>query len=209
VARYARQQDRWIRNRFAKRGVPLHRLDTGDVEAWDGCVRDPAFASVEGLLTGAADVVPGRASWCLLAASPLQPVAQHARPDIHTHPAPLRAAPQRWSNPCLPPPPRPRPFGFRIALSVSCDADAVLAWRKYPCAACGRDLNGDQEWQIHLKSRKHWKNVARVQRQAALVAVGGDPRLLPHTKRARSPKGAGAASTSPPSDPAGAGSSGV
>ena len=94
-----------------------------------------------------------------------------------------------------PPPPSlhpPAPTTFP-ASAVSCDADAVLAWRKYPCEACGRELNGDQEWAIHIKSRKHWKNVARVERQVALAAVGGDPRLLPHTKRARSPKARGEA----------------
>jgi hypothetical protein len=186
VARYSRQQDRWIRNRFAKRGVPLHQLDTGDVANWDSVVRDPAYTSVEGLLSGTADVVPG-------AAPALRSPFLFVRRRFLSYKVWLAS---RCASP--PPPPSLHPSHPTFpASAVSCDADAVLAWRKYPCEACGRELNGDQEWAIHIKSRKHWKNVARVERLVALAAVGGDPRLLPHTKRARSPKSRGEAGAGP------------
>ena len=56
---YSKQQERWIRNRFEKRHVPLHKLDTSDVQAWGANVLSPAVASVEALLRGDAEVVPG------------------------------------------------------------------------------------------------------------------------------------------------------
>lgn len=37
--RYAREQDKFIRNRFQRPGVPLTKLDTSDVAVWDDKVR--------------------------------------------------------------------------------------------------------------------------------------------------------------------------
>lgn len=52
--RYAKKQDRWIRNRFASRGMPMRQLDTSDVGAWDETVRQPALSAVRGWLRGEA-----------------------------------------------------------------------------------------------------------------------------------------------------------
>lgn len=50
--RYARKQERWIRNRFAARGLPMTRLDTADAGAWADRVLAPALADVRGWLQG-------------------------------------------------------------------------------------------------------------------------------------------------------------
>lgn len=34
-------------------------------------------------------------------------------------------------------------------------------WRKYECDACGRVLNGEHEWKVHLASRSHKKRAGR------------------------------------------------
>lgn len=95
--KYARRQERWIKNRFVGRGFPVTRLDTTDLSRWDDLVLGPAEAAVSALVSGEGD---------------------HVTP-------------------------------------VS-DADRVHAWKKYSCDLCpGVLINGDLEWERHLKSKKH------------------------------------------------------
>jgi len=55
---YARKQERWLRNRFAQRGVRMLELETGGAnaspEAWEATVLRPALEDVRAWL-GAAD----------------------------------------------------------------------------------------------------------------------------------------------------------
>ena len=50
---YARVQHRFINNRFVRRGIQLHALDTSDVAAWDVAVVRPAQRLVADWLAGA------------------------------------------------------------------------------------------------------------------------------------------------------------
>lgn len=120
--RYARQQNQFVRNRFVKRGVPVVRLDTSDVGAWDAAVREPAFREVEALLRGDAHVVP-----------------------------------------------------------ATSDVDRIKAWKKFHCDVCDRMLDGQRDWDAHLKSRKHRRAVEgqkkrrrRQQHLEAAAARAGD-----------------------------------
>lgn len=49
---YAMKQLSWIRNRFIRRGLTVHRYDSSDAAAWKGAVQAPAFEQVRNLLAG-------------------------------------------------------------------------------------------------------------------------------------------------------------
>ena len=52
---YARKQDRWIRNRFLTRGVPLVRLDTSNISismTWDESISGPVVRDARAWLNG-------------------------------------------------------------------------------------------------------------------------------------------------------------
>ncbi len=49
---YAMKQLSWIRNRFIKRGLTVHELDSSDVQQWDDQVAQPALRQVRELLQG-------------------------------------------------------------------------------------------------------------------------------------------------------------
>lgn len=157
--RYARRQEHWIRNRFARRGVRMLTLDTGAAEAeaeaatmsrgggWDAAVRAPALAAAKAWLAGADDAAAFA-------------VAGAAASD-----APAAGAPT------APAPPLPD------------DATRLFAWRKHACAPCDRVLNGDAEWAAHMTSRGHARAVAAERKRAQLAAERGI--VLPRGKRGR------------------------
>eukprot|EP00056_Hartaetosiga_gracilis_P008202 m.117173 g.117173 ORF g.117173 m.117173 type:complete len:298 (+) comp12868_c0_seq1:803-1696(+) len=35
------------------------------------------------------------------------------------------------------------------------DGSKISKWRKYHCETCDKTLNGDHEWEVHLKTKKH------------------------------------------------------
>ena len=69
--RYAKKQDRWIRNRFEARGVPMTKLDSSDVSRWDDTVLQPALAGVRAWLAsdGGASVTASSSSSASAAAA--------------------------------------------------------------------------------------------------------------------------------------------
>lgn len=126
---YARVQDRFIRNRFAKRGVNLHTIDTSAAAGADAWERDVSH-KVQALVTKwhcgdmslSADAPVDAAA---LSASTVEPSAGAASAGAAS----------------LPP--------------AGSDAASIFAWRKYTCDVCERTCNGDVEWAAHLTSKAH------------------------------------------------------
>jgi hypothetical protein len=50
------------------------------------------------------------------------------------------------------------------------DADRVMEWRKHECTVCQRQFNGQHEWQQHVSSQRHRR---QLERAARLAANGG------------------------------------
>ncbi|XP_043594693.1 tRNA dimethylallyltransferase isoform X2 [Bombus pyrosoma] len=54
--RYARRQEKWIRNRLVRRSdrqvPPIYTLDCTDLDQWNSCVYEPAVAIIEAVLRG-------------------------------------------------------------------------------------------------------------------------------------------------------------
>ena len=129
---YARKQDRWIRNRFEKRGVPLVRVDTAGLEGggggpwWQQHVQGRIVADVAAWLAGGAG------------APALLPPTCGASPAPH----PSAAASSSSSS-----------------SSSSNDLAQILDWGgQRVCETCGgKLLNGRLAWEEHARSRMHKK----------------------------------------------------
>jgi tRNA dimethylallyltransferase len=141
---YARKQDRFIRNRFAKRGVPMTALDTSavgkeaspslappsssdDPDGWNRLVANQAIAETR--------------AWLAAADSENEEEEDDEVGDGHKGPVGL--------VPSAP------------------DSGRIAAWRQYTCDACGgRLLNGEDAWTNHLRSKGHKKATSRAARAA-------------------------------------------
>lgn len=110
--KYARAQAKWIRNRFAKRGVSMLRLDTSRVELWDEKVRIPALDYLGGALDG-------------------------TLPDTE------------------------------LLIPAETDFDKIKAWRKFHCDTCDRSFNGQHEYEHHMNSKQHRRQIAAVAKRGA------------------------------------------
>ena len=149
--RYARAQDKFIRNRLWKRGVPLVQLDSappvGADEGtwWATAVAEPAVRSVQAWLAGAPPPLPA------LAVPPPTPPPASVSTDA------AAAAATSFSADRLP---------------YEDDVTRVFSWDKRRCDACVRVLNGAKEWEDHLRSRAHARVLARQRREAAAAAAG-------------------------------------
>lgn len=63
-------------------------------------------------------------------------------------------------------------------------SNPLLTWKKHTCDVCNRIIDGDHEWAIHLTSRAHRRNVAKLAKHARAPPRGeeGDT-TLPETKK--------------------------
>lgn len=49
-------------------------------------------------------------------------------------------------------------------------ATQVGEWKKFTCELCQKELNGEKEWQVHLKSRSHQKTKRNLKKKAQMPA---------------------------------------
>ena len=63
-------------------------------------------------------------------------------------------------------------------------SNPLLTWKKHTCDVCNRIIDGDHEWAIHLTTRAHRRNVAKLAKHARAPTQGeeGDT-TLPETKK--------------------------
>jgi tRNA dimethylallyltransferase len=148
---YSRKQDRWIRNRFACKGVRLLAVETGDAgrEEEEEVLKSARHSNEAAALPpGAVVELPNgchpSAAWEDRVAAP---VCAAVLGWLETG---ATGVPE-WDAPTTAP-----STGARGAL------DAILTWEQHFCEACdGRVLNGALAWADHVASRGHAKRVAR------------------------------------------------
>ena len=162
---YARKQDRWVRNRFEKRGIPLVRLDTsaleGDAAAaaaaaaaggsagpswWDRCIGAPVAEDVKAWLLALSSEAGLKGAQLLPTTGAAAAVAVGGVADGG---AGVAAAAAPGSAPAAP---LQSPNGYA----------ELLDWGgQKNCDACGRLLNGRRAWEAHIASRLHKKRARR------------------------------------------------
>lgn len=145
--KYAKVQTSWIRRHFQPRAT-IHRLDsTRAGQRWNEEVRAPAIRVLENWLQGKPTVDDATAGFVEV----LQPSSGqgHADPnkkrtrDLEDGQAPLQR-------------------------ETILDA----RWHRFVCNDCdGKVLQGELQWQAHLRSRGHHRCRKRQKRQQLLVAV--------------------------------------
>jgi hypothetical protein len=153
---YARKQDRWIRNRFHKRGVPMTALDTSCVAAaagaggsadadggWGRLVARPAIDEVK--------------AWLARPPSPVRDVAAYADIDGSSSDGDVPEGRVGSAPPALVP--------------AAPEAGRIAAWRQHTCDVCGgKLLNGDHALELHVASKAHRKKAAWKARNEAAAA---------------------------------------
>jgi hypothetical protein len=163
--RYARKQLSWIKNKLAPRcrtlPFPLIKLDSSDVTQWDARVNRPMQAIIEDLSkqikgrpAGIVDISNsseegGSASDLKLQAALLKVQLSRAVLDmcLANGVIVLDATQEEMDDPAN--------GGTGIV------ATDIQSWKKYTCDTCnGKVLNGQHEWNVHLKTSKH-KKMAR------------------------------------------------
>jgi len=136
---YARKQDRWIRNRFEKRGVPLIKLDTSGVGvvggiSWEDAIAAPVLADVGAWFKGGEGGL-------------LPPTKMHKDLKLGASgESPLASS-----------------------SSAPNDLDSIKVWGGQKiCAPCGgRIINGARAWAEHEASRAHKKNILKSRERTA------------------------------------------
>ena len=174
--RYARHQEHWIRNRFERRGVPLLALETGvGGEDWVNLVLLPAVRAARLWLTDGVRPTTDSASRSRLeepatadggdavGASTTAAGAPHAALSSGAH----TGGSGDGGN----------------AAMLPDDATRIFTWRKHHCDACARTLNGDFEWERHLKSRGHSRTIANARLRERLVTERGIELPPPRQRR--------------------------
>lgn len=189
--RYARVQERFIRNRFLKRGMRMRIIDTSggaaSPDAWAASVAGLAERTVRAWLAGgtgleeqeggsssagapaatgsAASSAGGAGKGSRLASVSAAEVAGAARGTLPS--SSTAAGTHATAEPA--------------AASVD-DVTRVFTWQKHACEVCGgRVLNGEKEWADHLCSRGHAGAVKHAAMRAKLLAERGI--ALPERKR--------------------------
>ena len=167
--RYARKQDRWIRNRFVLRGTPLLAVDvtagcTSPAE-WAATVVSPALVAVRAWLGDAS-----RRGWGVVLAELSSQAAGRLPAGARAY-GPGCTAPESTAVVALPPagkrPARRGAPPLQSILAASADAaasgggpvadaDAMRVWRKYRCDTCDRTLDGPGEWQVRCGRWYSW-----------------------------------------------------
>ena len=179
--RYARKQVRWIRNRVVARGVRVHRYETDDVDAWSTTVEQPALASVAAWLDGGdAMSVEGAQAAPRPEEAAADGVAGNSRgAAVVVVDEGVAAEKSFWKS---------RDLG---------------AWKRHHCAICNRTLDGQHEWESHLRSRRHKKQKAFVskplhpkdRRRRQVATTGAPVTAASVAAAAAAPTGAGGGQT--------------
>jgi tRNA dimethylallyltransferase len=138
--RYAKVQDRFIRNRFEKRNVLMHTFNTSNIDTWSTDIIPCAFSTVSAWIRG-------QVGGCDAGESAISKESESVE-------------------------------------TTSVDAKSIFAWKKYTCSTCDRTLNGEREWQDHLKSKGHKGALRYVETRERLKEERGV--ILP-LKRKRTP----------------------
>ena len=166
---YARKQDRWIRNRFEKRNVPLVRIDTSHIGGSGSAAT--GMGVDEKCLNGGGDgggggstVSPHFSSWDTSVAGPV--IA-----DVRAW---LAGAAADTLLPTTTVTPTPNGGGVSLRVGSSSDLPTILSWQQRVCAPCGgRVINGADAWAAHERGKAHKRAVQRAARGVSGSSTGG------------------------------------
>ena len=139
--RYARKQTTWVNNRLAARQATDHRRGEGDDGDGDGG-GGSSGSGTTGADRGSSAATPGLTVYKVDASDPFRWDATAKGPALGILRSVLAGedpGPTAQHRPAPPP-------------------AALADWKKHVCERCnGKVLNGDHEWQAHLKSKRHRK----------------------------------------------------
>eukprot|EP00944_MAST-04C_sp_MAST-4C-sp1_P007138 g7138.t1 len=136
--KYAKQQIKWIKNRMVKRGIQVHMLDTTNYKTnWTEVVSTPALYIAKSLYKNS----PGTTNEVSLADEDV----------VHT---------ERILNETLL---AARNVFGNLIIEKS---DPLLAWKKFRCEVCNMELDGQHEYEQHLRSKSHKRAVSLKKRVA-------------------------------------------
>lgn len=168
--RYARKQDRWIRNRFAKRGIIMSTYDTSIIAS---ASNTPSSNSNEEIKTLSTDE-----KWHSFIAQPvIREVNEWLQQTVSSSSSII---PSSLSGTVSSLPPTKNPLSNTLSSSSSSsiipsapEMDRIREWKQYICEICdNRLLNGELDWQRHLESNTHRRTLLRKERHSRLEALG-------------------------------------
>lgn len=141
--RYVRVQDRFIHNRFIKRGIRMLTLDTSE-----GSV-SPAALEVVRVFAAGGDV-------------------SHA-----LTPSAVAASPQRVQDAAMHDEVSATDGSAASVAAGHADFERIVTWEQHTCDVCGgRLINGAEAWGVHLRSKKHASAVRYAAMRADCAARG-------------------------------------
>jgi hypothetical protein len=158
---YAKKQDKFIRNRFHAKGIPMLALDTSSIftdagtvdkpqntpSSWTRLVFEPALAAASRFLAGEKPL-----SEIGSAEANAQDLSWHENPGAEVSVGAV---------------------ALKGGIRATMDADRIFSWKKYTCEPCGKVLNGEKDWVHHLQSKGHRGALAYQQMREKLARERG------------------------------------
>ena len=125
--RYAKRQLKWIKNRFIKRGIPVYMFDTTTYKTtWNDVVSTPALQIAKSLINSNEEGDDDD-----------QGEEEDENNITNIMNDRLNAAKEVFGNPKIH------------------NIDPTLKWKKIYCEICETELDGQLEYEVHLKTKWH------------------------------------------------------